>query len=236
MKTENKFLMKQAREALAGKWKLAVGVSFIYMLILFVFGYPPHNIGTGLSFLISAPLMIGWAAFSLSLSRGKEAKLSQLFVSFHEFNEYIRALTAYLVIFIFAFLWFLLLIVPGIIAFISYSQTYYILAEDKSISARDAVKKSKAMMRGNKKKLFFLMLRFFGWGLLFMAMLVIGFILLPLPRFFGWGLLCVFISGIAYVWLMPYVQVTLAKFYDDISGKSVPVSGASQETVANPAL
>ncbi len=194
MKTENVVLMREAREALAGKWGLAVGGCFLYMLIIIVVG-SPHKIGSLFSFLISGPMMIGLMTFSLSLARKQEATISQLFVGFNEFG---KALFAYFWMVLFILLWTLLLIIPGIIAALSYSQTFFILAEDKTIGVREAVRKSKAMMNGNKKKLFFLGLRFFGWLLL-----------------------CILTLGIGFLWLVPYVQTTMAKFYDDISGKSV---------------
>jgi len=201
MTKENVVLMKEARETLAGKWMFAIGVFFLYMLIT-VAVKSPHKVGSLLSLLISGPMLVGLCTFSLAFSRRQEATVSQLFVGFHEFG---RALWTYVLMVIFILLWTLLLIVPGIIAGLAYSQTFFILSEDKSISARDALKKSKALMQGNKKKLFFLGLRFFGWLLLSILTL-----------------------GIGLLWLMPYVQITMAKFYDDISTPSVPENVVSQ--------
>ena len=48
----------------------------------------------------------------------------------------------------------LLLIIPGIIAWLRYSQTWYILADNNNISPMDAIRKSKEMMVGNIGKLF----------------------------------------------------------------------------------
>jgi len=39
-------------------------------------------------------------------------------------------------------------------------------------------------------------------------------------RFFGWVLLCILSLGIGFLWLMPYIHVTSAKFYDDIKEKT----------------
>jgi uncharacterized membrane protein len=135
------------------------------------------------------------SVFSLALARKQEASISQLFIGF---NDFLRSFVTYLLMFLFILLWALLLIVPGIIAALAYSQTFFILAEDKSIKPRDAINKSKNMMLGNKKKLFYLILRFFGWFLL--------------------GILSL---GIGFLWILPYFQVTMAKFFDDISGKNI---------------
>jgi uncharacterized membrane protein len=88
-----------------------------------------------------------------------------------------------------------LLIVPGIIAAISYSMTFFIIADDRTISPLDAITKSKKMMYGYKWKYFCLC-----W------------------RFLGWAILCMFTLGIGIFWLVPYVQVSVSKFYDDIKG------------------
>jgi uncharacterized membrane protein len=100
---------------------------------------------------------------------------------------------AYLLVVLYIILWTLLLIVPGIIAALSYSMTFYILADEPAIKAEDALRKSKAMMDGYKLKLFYLCL----W-------------------FFLLALLCVLTLGIGFLWFIPFVNVTMAKFYDDI--------------------
>jgi uncharacterized membrane protein len=70
------------------------------------------------------------------------------------------------------------------------------LADDENISASDALKKSKEMMDGNKMKLFLLSLSFIGWALLSIFTLFIGLL-----------------------WLIPYIQITMAKFYQDLKGE-----------------
>ena len=40
-------------------------------------------------------------------------------------------------------------------------------------------------------------------------------------RFFGLGLLCILTLGIGFFWLIPYMQVTFSKFYDDLKGQQV---------------
>ena len=145
--------------------------------------------------IISGPMALGIAVFSLSISRKQDAKLEQIFQGFNNFGT---ALGAYLLMGLFTFLWTLLLIIPGIIAAISYSMTFYILADDNSIGAMDAINKSNKMMDGYKWKYFCLGLRFFGWALL-----------------------CILTLGIGFLWLVPYMHVSMAKFYDDIKANSL---------------
>jgi uncharacterized membrane protein len=192
MKTDNILLKLQARESLAGKWGLAVGTFAIYFVICMIVG-SIKNIGFVISLIISGPLSVGVAIFSLSISRGGQAKLNQIFEGFNNFG---RSLVAYLLALLFTLLWSLLLIIPGIIASLAYSQTYYILADDQKISAREAIKKSKKMMMGNKRKLFLLVLSFLGW-------IILSF----------------FTLGIGLIWLLPYMNISMAKFYEDIKGQ-----------------
>lgn len=189
MSTENVILTRRALDSLKGKWGLAIGTFLIYSLTTGAAGSirPPGSI---IALLIAGPFALGAATFSLSLSRGKEARLEQLFEGFSRFAT---ALWAYLVMIVYILLWTLLLIVPGIIAALSYSMTFYILSDDPSIKAEDALRKSKMMMEGYKLKLFYLGLRFFLLALL-----------------------CILSLGIGFLWLIPFVHITMAKFYDDI--------------------
>src|SRR6185369_13456881 len=131
MKTENAVLMKQARESLVGKWGLAIGTFIVYMVILSAVQAIPK--GGGLIYLlISGPLALGIVMFSLSLSRNQNPKLEQVFEGFKRFSV---SLVAYLLTTLFTALWALLLIVPGIIAALSYSMTFFILADDPVVGA-----------------------------------------------------------------------------------------------------
>ena len=197
MKTENVELMKMARESLKGKWGLAIGTYVVYILIISVIQVTSRFIPfVGLlSLIVVGPLVAGLAIFSLSLSRNKDAKLEQIFEGFNRFGTCVGA---YLLMLLFILLWMLLLIIPGIIAALSYSMTFYILADDNSIGAMEAIDKSKQIMKGNKLKLFYLELRFIGWALL-----------------------CILTLGIGFLWLMPYMQVSIAKFYDDVKDNPI---------------
>jgi uncharacterized membrane protein len=196
MNTDNVTLMRAARESLKGKWGLAIGTFLIYTLLT---TYPGSVDSRGsnitfsiLNLIIGGPFALGAAIFSLSLSRGKEARLEEIFQGFNRFST---AFVAYLLILVYVLLWALLLIIPGIIAALGYSMTFYILADDPIINPQDALNKSKSMMDGHKLKLFYLCLRFFLLSLL-----------------------CILTLGIGFLWLIPYVHVTMAKFYDDIKG------------------
>ena len=197
MNTENVTLMRASRDALKGKWGVAILTFFIYTLLTTTPGSTRSHgtfftLSSTLTLILAGPLSLGAAIFSLSISRGKEAMLEQIFQGFNNFST---AFITYLLVLIYVLLWTLLLIIPGIIAALSYSMTFYILADEPLIKPQDALKKSKSMMNGFKLKLFYLCLRFFLLALL-----------------------CLLTLGIGFLWLIPYVHVTMAKFYDDING------------------
>lgn len=182
MATENKILMTNARNSLSGKWGLAVGTNFMFGFLT--------SIGNEVVLVIGGPLQLGLSVFSLNLARNKKADFEQLFEGFKNFGN---SLLAFLLMTLFVFLWALLLIIPGIIAAIAYSQTFYLLADNKGLKGNEALKRSRAMMDGHKWKYFCLCLRFTGWFLLSILSL-----------------------GIGFLWLAPYFNVSTANFYNDI--------------------
>ena len=93
-------------------------------------------------------------------------------------------------------LWTLLFIIPGIIKTYEYAIIPYILADDPEISSKDAFKKAKQMMKGNKWRLFKLELSFIGWFIL-----------------------CVVTCGIGTLFLIPYVSAASAEFYVELESK-----------------
>ena len=93
-------------------------------------------------------------------------------------------------------LWTLLFIVPGIIKVYEYSIIPYILADDPEISSKDAFKKAKQMMNGNKWRLFKLEFSFIGWFIL-----------------------CVLTFGVGTFFLLPYINAANAEFYVELKNK-----------------
>ena len=203
MQTSNAELMRSARESLKGKWGLAIAVTVVYCVLLSI-PQSVKNVGPFAVMIITGPLAGGMAMFSLAIARNVDAKFEQLFDGFKSFSTYFLA---YVLMTVFILLWTLLLIVPGIIAAFSYSMTYFIIADNPSISASDALKKSKELMNGNKGKYFTLTMRFFGWILLSILTL-----------------------GIGLLWIMPYMQISLAKFYEDIKEKNRSLQEAAIPT------
>ena len=187
----NSDLLQEAKESLSGRWGLAIGGFLLGGVITGVAQNIP-GIGIVISLIITGPMMLGLATFAQSYARkDQEPELDQIFSGFNNFGT---ALGAYLLMVLYVFLWFLLLIVPGIIAALSYSQIFFIIADNPTISVSDALKESKEMMEGHKMKLFLL-----------------GF------NFIGWIFLCILTLGIGFLWLMPWIRVSYANFYNEIN-------------------
>lgn len=190
--TNNAQIMSDARESLTGKWPLAIGTFLIFLLISIGATLIPFA-GQVIGFLIAGPLAVGGAFFALNIVREQAAKTDDLFFGFN--NNLGNSILAYLLVFVFVFIGFVLLIIPGIIVALAFSQTWFILAENPSMDSYDAIIKSKNMMNGYKWQ-------YFKIGL----------------RLFGLGLLCLLTLGIGFLWLLPYQYVVYAKFYEEVKG------------------
>ena len=84
-------------------------------------------------------------------------------------------------------------------------------------------------MQGHRWKLFCLWCRFIGWYVLFSVIPAAGGTLLWLgknkpvgsaPLLVGLFLLSTLISWGGSLWLGPYINVSTAKFYDDLAGET----------------
>jgi uncharacterized membrane protein len=90
-----------------------------------------------------------------------------------------------------------LCVIPVLIVVYRYTFVFHILSEDDTIGARDALKKSKELMKGNKWRLFCLDISYTGWILL--------------------GILG---CGISVLFVFPYINSARAHFYCELVGKN----------------
>lgn len=179
-------------EQLKGNWYNAVIASLVFFAINSFVGVLGgySNLFNVVSLAIAGPLYFGLVKYFLKTKRKETVILENLFDGF---KVYVPALLLSLLMTIFTFLWALLLIVPGIIAALSYSQAFFILIDNPEISAMDALKKSKEMMNGHK------------WNYLGLVF-----------SFIGWAILALLTCGIGFLWLTPYFHTTLSNFYDEL--------------------
>lgn len=142
-------------------------------------------------------LSVGIYFVLVDLFRG-EATLNQPLTKsmtiFHNSQYVLGTIVISIIQFIFVMLWMVLLIVPGIIKSLAYSQAYFIYRDSvdqgRPITYLDAITQSRRLMDGHKLEYFVLSLSFIGWLLLVLIT-----------------------AGIAMIFVQPYLSLTMANFY-----------------------
>ena len=149
-----------------------------------------------LYFVLGSVVKVGYARFNLDLTAGETPSFETLFSYFPHWKT---VAAAQLLQTVYIFLSTLLLVIPGIVAGYSYAMTGYILAEHPELSASETIAQSKAMMEGNRWRLFCLQFSFIGWDIL-----------------------CALTLGIGNLALRPYRHAAEAAFYRELCGGTVP--------------
>ncbi|MDR0895963.1 MAG: DUF975 family protein [Prevotellaceae bacterium] len=206
-------LKNEAIYALEGKWLKSALITLIIALIAWAIScgqgyqstvvrieiYPYVQIEYNplwltffsiIGWLILIPVYYGFQVAMLQIKRGGKAEVGVLFSGF---KDYERIFLTNLLRDVYIFLWSLLFIIPGIIKYLSYSMTNYILKDRPDLSYNAAIEESMRMMKWHKWKLFLLHLSFIGWALL-----------------------CILTLGIGFFFLYPYEYVTEAAFYENL--------------------
>lgn len=182
----NEEIMWSAKEAVKGnRGPLIIGYILLGALTTIQEFIP--FVGFLVPLLLTGPIVLGITGVALRISRGEHAETSNIFDGF---SNFMNAFVTYLLQGIYIALWTCLLIVPGIIKSFSYAMTFYVLEDNPTMSANDAITESRVLMDGNKWKYFCLQLRFLGWHLL-----------------------AILTFGILYFWLTPYIETAKAEFY-----------------------
>lgn len=182
-------LKSAAKEQIQGK----IGTLFVMFLVVFMILTACAIIliiGTFATFIVVPAFSLSFCMIYLKLTKKEEIMVGDLFLGFSATGKavWLQIITSF-----FTFLWSCLFVIPGIIKQYSYAMGFYILADNPELTAREALARSKEMMRGHKMELFVLQLSFIGWYLL----VSITF-------------------GIASIYVVPYMNATTANFYNSI--------------------
>ena len=199
-------LLRESRVSLSGNW--GKGILFtlfywclvvvVYFFVYLLLGLCGIDLDSDVASFFELPLNIfftiplGFGLIIDFLSFVRDAKVLDVRNVFSTFNKiyYWKSIGVSLLMGIYIFLWALLLIIPGIVKALSYSMAQYIIAENPEMRAEEAIQRSMKMMDGHKMELFILYL--IGFGLV---------------------ILSVFTLFIGILWIMPWMQVAMAKFY-----------------------
>lgn len=203
-------LKAKAKEQIKGK----IGILFAITLII--------GLISGVASLVLAFIPLGGLISTIIITPAFALSMTRVYLSvtaetkpevgdaFCGFDDFWSAFKVNFLVGLFTFLWSLLFIIPGIVKSVSYSMSMYILAENKGKPALACISESKAMTNGHKADLFVLGLSFIGW------------VLLGCVTF-----------GIAYIWIVPYMETTLANAYHSL--KPVALEAGIPECTAEEA-
>jgi len=257
---DNAKLKSLARQRLQGKYSVVVISLLLFMVLGGCCSFVAMAINSPwvsslLMFIVDSLLVMGFIGIILKISRGKNVSLDDLFTKTDLFGKYIAItfllgiasfiiwLLGYLsfkslimvimyqvdinmflaiLLVIFGLLLTVAIIMVGAYLVIDFSQTYFILYDEPKLGVLKVLEKSFDMMADY-------ILEYF--------VLTVSFIV--------WAILGIFTFGILYLWLVPYMLVTYAIFYDKVKksyeettgvkGKEIPkkeVASKAKTTIA----
>lgn len=177
--------------------------------------------GPGAMFALLVSLILGFytmgvnlgsCGYALKVMRGEEGSIGDLFSNFYMAGKII--LLQILKI-LFVYLWSLLFVIPGLIALYRYRMAEYCLLDDPDISALEAIRRSKKLMRGKKFDFFVTELSFIGWALL--QIVLYELIYAGVYGFTGDAVVAGFaglaVDTVVSMFLLTYQNLTYAGFY-----------------------
>ncbi len=201
-----------ARESLSGVWNESAVAYLVIMAIACIFSVSSavvpqeilwlqgslSGVQVAVSLLLIVPLTYGFNNAMLSLARRENsAPANDMFDYFK--RDYSRSVPALLLAALAEVgLGIITLFIGTVILQYAYAMVPYLLRDYPELTATEALRTSREMMRGHKWDLFVLDLTFIGWGIL-----------------------CLFTAGIGLLWLQPYVSAAHAHFYEDLKAETI---------------
>lgn len=191
-------IKEAAKKRISGHvWELVLPFiisGLLSSMISYLFGENSENLGVSISAsmistILTLPLSFGCVAYLMAFLRGKPYDLKLVFSYYKKVGP---IFAVWFLVSLFSTLWTLLLIIPGIIASISYSMTTFIFLDGEE-NALECIRKSKKMMYGYKADYFMFLLSFAGWFFL--------------------GILSL---GLLFIWIVPYLNVANLMYYEEL--------------------
>lgn len=166
--------------------------------------------------LLSTVLLAGYTCYCLGVTRGLEMPYDSLFDAFPFAGRVILLMVLQGVL---IGVGFVLFIVPGVILAFSYAFALYYLCEDPDVGVVESLRRSRLALKGNKTRLFTLLLSFLPLLLLFALPLSLCqyFLRGVFPETLGGELLDTLVTGLldacASVYLTPYLALAQILFF-----------------------
>ena len=217
-------LTAAARAGLSGNWGKSIGVTVVYIILSVGIGLLPFVGKLLQLIFSAPLVVGATVYFLATIRRQEDNRFSLMFDGFNRFGTAVcTCLLVVLIMLVWMLPFFgvmaaLAFIHPASVVFppsavavfmalavlilvavmiplqMRYGLALYVVADDPSVRARQAIRRGIELMKGNYWRL----------GLLWL-------------RFIGWQLLAVLTLGIGFVWLMPYFMAATTAFYDDLA-------------------
>lgn len=201
-------LKEKAKKLISGnKWYLwkpqvyfsliILAITLIIGLICGVIGLKAQALNTVISIvsfvlvIFETVFMIAYAKYCLEFVRGNKMDWKEIITFAKE--HFLLLLVVDLLVALIVIGCSILFIIPGIIAAIGLVFYQEVCVDNTDLSATNIIKKSWNMTKGHKMDIFILQLSFIGWELL--------------------GSLTL---GILYIWLVPYMIITMILAYEKL--------------------
>lgn len=234
----------EARNSLAGKWGKGALLTLVFMVITFIISWVLNLIpfvGSIANFVISPVLAFGYLIGFIKLKRGEEVGYLDFFKNGFNFfgkvwgvigQTILKMIVPVIALIVSIVILFIgigkdialgssgssFLTIIGFIAYISsltwvivksfsYVLSQYILYDNPDMDSKAIVEKSEELMVGHKWAYFWLPITFIGWVILSAFTLYIGLL-----------------------WVIPYMQVALVIFYENLAGKVVSTPKSEEKS------
>lgn len=219
--TSRKELKATAKEALEGKWGIAIGLFLMLTILTFVLCAIPI-IGVILLIVLLPSIYYAFPQIFFSIKRHNQISANDVFMNLFKNLKIYWGIVLRIVQMIFPFILFYIVsivlfniaesknltllenitIFTTLIAYVLlymqtlyYSQVIYIITDNPNLTCKDAVIQSKKLMIGHRLEYFILILSFFWWNALAYITCSIG-----------------------NLYVIPYTLTTLAAYYDALAG------------------
>ena len=143
-------ILSRSWDALSSKWLLAIGIVLLHTIVNGVVG----SVGFGLGTLaLGGALSFGMSRTMVLIYRGHTPQVETYFDGF---KHYLPTLISFLLVSVIVLVGIVLLVIPGIVAAIGLSQTFYVLQDQPELGAEGAIRESWRLTwtNGNMLKVF----------------------------------------------------------------------------------
>ena len=225
-------LRLEARKSLTGKWGKAALLMLVYALITFAIGFVLNlipTVGKLISFVIDLPISYGLIVSLIKLKRGEEISYTGFLND--GFNSFKQVWIVFGNMLLKLIIPFCLVVVFAIIMAVGGAGTIAGAAYGSSRAAAGLGGVAIIGIIGYLVTLIWLTVKSYLYSLSFFILYDRWkYFWLPFT-FIGWIILAAFSFGIGYLWLAPYMLVTLVCFYEDLAGKKneVEVRSSTEE-------